>query len=428
MGCGGEAAGHLGVPGPVGVQVGGVQRVGGDLVGGLDDRSVELVAGDPGAGGGEQVVRGGVDGAVGKGEARRHASLGVDRAHHGSAVDAAAEVEQPRALGDRRDARRHGVQQRSAQWCVGREPGGVDLREAPAEIEARRALGQGLVGERVERDDLAARRFEQLGGLGVAEGEGAPTGHRDDRTAIAGRRELGRPRSFVEIGGLVRETNDLLEVDGLGDAVGQPVKGVRGVVAFRCRHESEVTRRGDDAVVAMQHAQHRESGGLERAAHLVGMPLRAGLVEDDADDAHRRVERNHALHDRGDRAGRVRDVDDEDDRTPGHGGDVGGGGEPVAADLPVVQTHDALDDRDVRSVGAMKKQRDEPFLADQVRVEVPAGAAGGEGVVAGVDVVGADLVARDGVAGSTQRRHQARWRPSSCRDPTRGRQRQVEEG
>ena len=206
----------------------------------------------------------------------------------------------------------------------------------------------------------------------------------------------------------MRETNDLLEVDGLGDAVGQPVKGVRGVVAFRRRHESEVTRRGDDAVVAMQHAQDRESGGLERAAHLVGMPLRAGLVEDDADDAHRRVERDHALHDRGDRAGRVRDVDDEHDRAPGDGGDVGGGGEPVAADLPVVQTHDALDDRDVGSIGTVQQQRDEPFLPDEVRVEVAARSAGGEGVVAGVDVVGADLVARDGVPGSAQRRHQAR--------------------
>ena len=115
-------------------------------------------------------------------------------------------------------------------------------------------------------------------------------------------------------GGLVREPDDLLEVDGLGDAIGQPVEGVDGVVALGGGHEAEVTRRGDDAVVAVQHPQHRQSGGLERAAHLVGMALRAGLVEDDADDAHRRVVGDHALHDRGDRAGRVRDVDDQHDR------------------------------------------------------------------------------------------------------------------
>ena len=55
----------------------------------------------------------------------------------------------------------------------------------------------------------------------------------------------------------------------------------------------------------------------------------------------------------------------------------------------------------------MQQQRDEPFLADEVRVEVAARPAGGEGVVAGVDVVGADLVARDDVPGSAQRGHQA---------------------
>ena len=92
---------------------------------------------------------------------------------------------------------------------------------------------------------------------------------------------------------------------------------------------------------------------------------------------------------------------------PRHRGDVGGRGEPVAADLPVVQAHDALDDGEVGAACAVQQQRDEPLLADEVRVEVAAGAAGGERVVAGVDVVGADLVAGHVVAGAAQRRHQA---------------------
>ena len=71
----------------------------------------------------------------------------------------------------------------------------------------------------------------------------------------------------------MREAEDLLEVDGPGDAVGQPVEGVGGIVALRRGHEAEVTGWGDDAVVAMQHAQHRQPGGLQRAAHLVGMAL-----------------------------------------------------------------------------------------------------------------------------------------------------------
>jgi hypothetical protein len=191
---------------------------------------------------------------------------------------------------------------------------------------------------------------------------------------------------------------------------------VRGVVALGGGHETEVTGGGDDAVVAVQHAQHGESGGLERPAHLVGMALGAGLVEDDADDVHRPVVGDHAVHDGGDRAGRVRDVDDQHDRSPGHGGDVGGRGEPVAADLPVVEAHDALDDRDVRPAcprrgsaksSTVQQQRHEPFLADEVRVEVAARPPGRKGVIAGVDVVGTDLVARHRVAGPAQGRHQA---------------------
>ena len=117
---GGEALGHLGVAGPVGVQVGGVRATVGCATSGrlgLDDRAVELVAGDPGAGGGEQVVGRGDRGAVGEGEPRRHAGLGVERADHRRAVDGAAEVEQAGALGDRRHAgvaRRRGARHAAA--------------------------------------------------------------------------------------------------------------------------------------------------------------------------------------------------------------------------------------------------------------------------------------------------------------------------
>ena len=57
---------------------------------------------------------------------------------------------------------------------------------------------------------------------------------------------------------------------------------------------------------------------------------------------------------------------------------MGGGGEARAAHAAVVQTHDALDDRDVggsRHRGAVQEQRDDPLLADQVRVAVAGGSA-----------------------------------------------------
>ena len=166
----------------------------------------------------------------------------------------------------------------------------MHLGEAAAEVEPGGALGQRLVGERVERDDVAAGRVEQLVGLGVAEGEGAAAGHGDDRVGarVGGVEVGGRPRLGVEVrAACAREPDDLRRGRRLGDPVGQPVEGGGGVVALGGRHEPEVARRRDDAVVAVQHAEHRQAGRLERADDLVGVPLRAGLVEDDADDAHR---------------------------------------------------------------------------------------------------------------------------------------------
>ncbi len=72
----------------------------------------------------------------------------------------------------------------------------------------------------------------------------------------------------------------------------------------------------------------------------------------------------------------------------------------------------------LRPVG---EHRHDLVLADQPRVEVAAGAPGGQRVVAGVDVVRADLVRRDGQAALRAARRAGRWRPTSCRDRCRGR-------
>jgi hypothetical protein len=67
----------------------------------------------------------------------------------------------------------------------------MHLGEPAAEIQAGSALRQGLVGERVEGDDLATGGLEELCGLGVAEREGASAGHGDHGAALGGRREVG---------------------------------------------------------------------------------------------------------------------------------------------------------------------------------------------------------------------------------------------
>jgi hypothetical protein len=97
-----------------------------------------------------------------------------------------------------------------------------------------------------------------------------------------------------------------------------------------------------------------------------------------------------------------RDWDDRGCEQPRHVGGRPGVGRAAA----VVQAHDALDDRHVGTRGAVQEQRGDEVLADEDRVEVAAGASGGERVVAGVDVVGADLVRGDGEPAAAQRRHE----------------------
>ncbi len=69
----------------------------------------------------------------------------------------------------------------------------------------------------------------------------------------------------------MRERQELVEVDLLGDLGGESVEGVGGVVTLRGRHQPEVARRCDDAVVTLQHSQHRQAGRLERADDLAGV-------------------------------------------------------------------------------------------------------------------------------------------------------------
>ena len=91
----------------------------------------------------------------------------------------------------------------------------------------------------------------------------------------------------------------------------------------------------------------------------------------------------------------------------GQGGDVRGGCFPGGTESAVEQAHHAFDDGDVRRSRAVQQQRDDAVFADEERVEVAARAAGGQGVVAGVDEVGSDLVAGYRHAARDQGGHQS---------------------
>ena len=109
--------------------------------------------------------------------------------------------------------------------------------------------------------------------------------------------------------------------------------------------------------------------------------------------SHVGVEGAVAVDDRRRRARHRGRVDDEQHRRVEQLRDVRGRGQLAAARGAVEEAHDALDDRDVGAGDAVADERRDQLRAAEEGVEVAARPAGGERVVAGVDVVGADLEA-----------------------------------
>ena len=134
----------------------------------------------------------------------------------------------------------------------------------------------------------------------------------------------------------------------------------------------------------------------------------ADAVENHPGDPDCRIERRKPVQQRGDALALAARVDDQDHRRAEESGDVSGRAACVFVDAPVEQAHHALHHGDVGAGAPVPVQRADQVLADQDGVEVAAGPAGGQRVVAGVDVVGTDLERRDGVAGAPQRTDQTR--------------------
>ena len=173
-------------------------------------------------------------------------------------------------------------------------------------------------------------------------------------------------------------------------------------------HETEVARGHVHRRVPRQHAPDGDADRLDGSSSLLAVARGTRLVEDDPDDGESRVDRRHAVHGRGDRARGRGDVDDEHDGRPRQGRHVGAGGEALRPEPTVHEPHDALEHRDVGGARVRRapcEQGSDPLLADEPRVEGPARSPRRQGVVAGVDVVGADLGRGDGEAASGQRRH-----------------------
>ena len=201
--------------------------------------------------------------------------------------------------------------------------------------------------------------------------------------------------------------------DSLMSAASRAMASVAAAGAFGRGDQAQVAGGRGDLRRAADRAVDPDAGGGQAAAEQLLVPAGGHPVEDDPGHRGARIEPGEAGRDRPGRPAHRRGVDDQHDRRAEQAGDVRGRAEaripgafPGARVRSVEQAHHALDDGDVRATGTVREQRDDPVRAAQERVQVPGRPPGGQRVVAGVDVVRADLVAGDREPGGAQRGHQ----------------------
>ena len=265
--------------------------------------------------------------------------------------------------------------------------------------------------QRVDDGDRAPGGGEQLDVLGVAEGERRSPGDRHHRRgpprwrrAPPARRTGPRPGPGG-IGSARRSTASRSTCAATSSAIASTAAVAAdpcsaAVTRPRCRDgTASSARRGSAPSTASPTSSH-----APRSTGLV--PVAADPVEHDPDRPGRpgRTTRNPCSS-AATTARLPAAVDHQHDRRPEQPGHVRRRAVPVG-EAPVEQPHHAFDDRHLGARRAVPEQRRDPVLADQHRVQVPARPPGGQGVVAGVDVVGADLERRHGGTAPAQRGRQ----------------------
>ena len=204
------------------------------------------------------------------------------------------------------------------------------------------------------------------------------------------------------------DAGDGIEVDGLLDL------GVEGVVpvvedgALRGGDEAQVPLRLHQVVAPGQPTHHGQAGGrLDLRLAELQVPLAAHAVEDYAGHAQVGVELLVAEHLGGHAAGHLAGVGDQDHRGVQELGQLCGGTVLVQGRVAVEHAHDALDHGDVGGAGGPVEQLGDHGMGQQPGVQVAGGHAARDGVVRGVDVVGAGLEGLDPPAAAGQRAHDA---------------------
>ena len=182
-----------------------------------------------------------------------------------------------------------------------------------------------------------------------------------------------------------------IEVHSRGDRVGKCLDDARRILRFVARHQAEVALDDRQPRIFADRAQHRHVGvALERLAQPALVARAADAIEDHAGDAQSRLERLVAEHQRRDAARGAARVEHQ------HRGQAEPAGERRVAVAAVgrhavVKPEIAFDQAGIGAVRVAQESRLDLTGPGQVRIEVAAGAAGGQREPHRVDVVGALL-------------------------------------
>ena len=200
-----------------------------------------------------------------------------------------------------------------------------------------------------------------------------------------------------------------VELDALGDGLGDGVEALIERRRLIGLHETQVTLRHDNVATPLHRTEHRDADARHRLGNERRVSRPANHVEDHAGNVDVAPIALEAERDGGCRLGLRFDVEHEHDRPAGERREVRGRAVAARAACAgaVVESHDALGDADFCIGAGVTQQARDERRAHGPGVEVDAGAAGGGGVERRVDVVGSALEGLHGDAAPAQSAQQA---------------------
>ena len=186
--------------------------------------------------------------------------------------------------------------------CIVSEFSRKKLREAAADVDTADAVGQRIIDERAERNNLSAPSLQKVQRVLIVEVKRLVLRHRNTRPAwLRFSRESGRYNAWS-----IRTPRDFkqaVEVYRLLHLFGELVEPLFDHHALDGRDKPKMALRHAQIVASRHVSQHRQSCRvLDGRLAEFQMSRATHAVEDDASDVHRRIELLEAQHLGGDAA------------------------------------------------------------------------------------------------------------------------------